>query len=76
MALREPYTPQVVIDGRSQAGGMQTDKVEALLTTAQRQLLHSIADPFAQGLSRLGTAFAENTGRSIISGRRGFHPGL
>lgn len=37
MALREPYTPQVVIDGRSQAGGMQTDKVEALLTTAQRQ---------------------------------------
>ncbi len=33
-ALREPYTPQVVIDGRAQAGGLQTDKVEKLIDQA------------------------------------------
>ncbi len=32
--LREPYTPQVVIDGHAQAGGLQTEKVETLLATA------------------------------------------
>ncbi|WP_309644215.1 DUF1223 domain-containing protein [Phenylobacterium sp.] len=34
LALRESYTPQVVVDGRAQAGGLQTDKVDKLLTTA------------------------------------------
>ncbi|MDP3750116.1 MAG: DUF1223 domain-containing protein [Phenylobacterium sp.] len=32
--LREPYTPQVVIDGHAQAGGLQTEKVDTLLATA------------------------------------------
>jgi hypothetical protein len=35
LELREPYTPQVVIDGRAQAGGLQTEKVEKLLTQAE-----------------------------------------
>ncbi|UTP39466.1 DUF1223 domain-containing protein [Phenylobacterium sp. LH3H17] len=34
LALREPYTPQVVIAGHAQAGGLQTDKVDKLLATA------------------------------------------
>ena len=34
MDLREPYTPQVVVDGRTQVGGLQTDKVEKLVETA------------------------------------------
>ncbi|MDP3852183.1 MAG: DUF1223 domain-containing protein [Phenylobacterium sp.] len=36
LALREPYTPQVVVDGRAQAGGLQTDKVDKLLANAAR----------------------------------------
>ena len=34
MSLREPYTPQVVVDGRAQAGGLQTEKVEKLIDQA------------------------------------------
>ena len=33
-ALREPYTPQVVVDGRAQAGGLQSDKIEKLIKLA------------------------------------------
>lgn len=36
LELREPYTPQVVVDGRSQAGGLQTEKVDRLLTQAAK----------------------------------------
>ncbi len=36
LALREPYTPQVVIDGRAQAGGRDTEKVDKLLAEAAR----------------------------------------
>jgi hypothetical protein len=35
LSLREPYTPQVVVDGRAQAGGLQADKVEKLIDQAQ-----------------------------------------
>jgi hypothetical protein len=35
LALREPYTPQVVVDGRAQAGGLQTEKVEKLIDQAE-----------------------------------------
>lgn len=34
LALREPYTPQVVIDGRTQAGGRDTEKVDKLVADA------------------------------------------
>ena len=36
LALREPYTPQVVVDGRAQVAGQQTDKVDKLVTDAVR----------------------------------------
>ncbi|HEY3697345.1 DUF1223 domain-containing protein [Phenylobacterium sp.] len=36
LALREPYTPQVVIDGHAQAAGQQTDRIEALVRDAAR----------------------------------------
>ncbi|CAN5416687.1 thioredoxin family protein [soil metagenome] len=32
--LREPYTPQVVIDGRAQVGGLQDDKIDKLVSDA------------------------------------------
>ncbi len=35
LQLREPYTPQVVVDGRAQAGGLQSEKVEKLIDQAQ-----------------------------------------
>lgn len=34
LALREVYTPQVVVDGRVQASGVKDDAVEALVATA------------------------------------------
>ena len=36
LALPEPYTPQVVVDGHAEASGQQTDKIEALLRAAVR----------------------------------------
>lgn len=36
MGLRESYTPQIVVDGRAQAGGLQTEKVEQLLRDARK----------------------------------------
>jgi hypothetical protein len=36
LALREPYTPQVVVDGRAQATGIKTDRVDKLLKDAAK----------------------------------------
>jgi hypothetical protein len=36
LSLREPYTPQVVIDGRAEAPGQKSDRVERLLAEAER----------------------------------------
>jgi hypothetical protein len=41
LKLREPYTPQVVVDGEAQAAGRQTQRVEQLV----REALRSPADP-------------------------------
>ena len=43
LGLREPYTPQVVIDGHAQAGGLQTDRVEKLIASAERMKPPQIA---------------------------------
>jgi hypothetical protein len=36
LALREPYTPQVVVDGRAEAPGLKTDRVERLMRDAAK----------------------------------------
>ena len=36
LSLREPYTPQVVVDGRAEAAGQKSDRVERLLRDAER----------------------------------------
>jgi len=36
LALREPYTPQVVVDGRTQANGAKTEAVDKLVKAAAR----------------------------------------
>ncbi|NBB14109.1 DUF1223 domain-containing protein [Caulobacter sp. SLTY] len=36
LAIREVYTPQVVVDGRYQTGGGRADKVDALVTQAAK----------------------------------------
>ena len=41
LALREPFTPQVVVDGRFQGSAVQTDHVEALIKTARK----AVRDP-------------------------------
>lgn len=40
MGLRESYTPQIVVDGRTQAGGLQTDKVEKLVGDASKATMN------------------------------------
>lgn len=35
LELRETYTPQMVVDGRAQVGGLQTDKVDRLISLAE-----------------------------------------
>jgi hypothetical protein len=37
LALREPYTPQVVVDGAAQAPGSKPDKVDALVASAAKK---------------------------------------
>jgi hypothetical protein len=34
LSLREPYTPQVVVDGRAEAAGLKSDRVEKLVRDA------------------------------------------
>jgi len=34
LALREPYTPQVIVDGRAQAPGLKADRVDQLVQDA------------------------------------------
>src|SRR5258708_35131172 len=36
LSLREPYTPQVVVDGRAEAAGQRSERVEKLLREAER----------------------------------------
>lgn len=36
LSLREPYTPQVVVDGRAEAPGQKSDRVERLVRDAER----------------------------------------
>lgn len=36
LSLREPYTPQVVVDGRAEAPGLKTDQVDKLVRDAAR----------------------------------------
>jgi hypothetical protein len=36
LSLREPYTPQVVVDGRAQAAGVRTERVERLVSEAAK----------------------------------------
>jgi hypothetical protein len=41
LSLREPYTPQVVVDGRAQAGGRKTEQVDKLI----REAAHAPRNP-------------------------------
>jgi hypothetical protein len=36
LSLREPYTPQVVVDGRAQAAAVRTERVDRLVSEANR----------------------------------------
>ena len=36
LAVREPYTPQVVVDGRAEAAGQRSERVERLVREAER----------------------------------------
>src|SRR3954451_8994974 len=44
LALREPYTPQVVVDGAAQASGSKPEKVDALVAAATARKAASAPD--------------------------------
>ncbi|WP_304175297.1 thioredoxin family protein [Phenylobacterium aquaticum] len=66
LSLREPYTPQVVVDGRAQVGGLQTDKVEKLVAAAADARRRG-PDMVFHGLRRIdvGTGVAPKGGAEV-----------
>lgn len=65
LAVREVYTPQVVVDGRAQAGGVHPERVIKLVDEAAKtprdppQMLFQGADRVAVGSGRLPAGGAE-----------------
>ena len=57
LALREPYTPQVVVDGRAQAPGSKTERVDKLVAEAAQGAARSAGHPLrrATGASMSGS---------------------
>ena len=56
LALREPYTPQVVVDGAAQASGSKPDKVDALVAGAAKAPRKPPEVRFAKGRVYVGSA--------------------
>lgn len=53
LSLHEPYTPQVVVDGRVQASGVKTDKVDRLVRDAAKAGHRWIDIRFVSGRRRV-----------------------
>jgi hypothetical protein len=56
LALREPYTPQVVVDGAAQASGAKPDKVDKLLADAAKARRDPPQVRFSSGRVYVGSA--------------------
>ncbi|HXA40877.1 MAG TPA: DUF1223 domain-containing protein [Phenylobacterium sp.] len=56
LALREPYTPQVVVDGAAQASGAKPDKVDKLVAEAAKARRDPPQVRFSSGRVYVGSA--------------------
>ena len=65
LSLREPYTPQVVVDGRSQAAGLKTDVVQKLVAEAARTQPESPDIHFAGRRIYVGSGRAPKGGGDV-----------
>ena len=65
LSLREPYTPQVVVDGAAQASGAKPDKVDALVADAGKARRDPPDIRFAKGRVYVGSARAPKGGGEV-----------
>jgi hypothetical protein len=65
LSLREPYTPQVVVDGQAQAPGAKTDRVEKLVKDAAKAPRNPPEIRFANNRVYVGSARAPKGGGEV-----------
>ena len=65
LALREPYTPQVVVDGAAQASGAKADKVDKLVAEAAKGRRDPPELRFSGGRVYVGSARAPKGGGEV-----------
>jgi hypothetical protein len=65
LALREPYTPQVVVDGLAQASGSKPEKVDALVAAAARKAVKAPDLRFVGSRVYVGSARAPKGGGEV-----------
>jgi hypothetical protein len=65
LALREPYTPQVVVDGAAQASGAKADKVEKLVADAAKTRRDPPQVRFSGARVYVGSAHAPKGGGEV-----------
>jgi hypothetical protein len=65
LALREPYTPQVVVDGAAQVSGAKPEKLDALVAAAAKK--HGVAPDirFVKARVYVGSAHAPKGGGEV-----------
>jgi hypothetical protein len=65
LALREPYTPQVVVDGAAQASGAKADKVDKLVAEAAKARRDPPQVRFSGARVYVGSAHAPKGGGEV-----------
>ncbi|HEY2356333.1 MAG TPA: DUF1223 domain-containing protein [Phenylobacterium sp.] len=65
LELREPYTPQVVVDGAAQAPGSKTDKVDKLVAEAAKAARNPPAIQFGSERVYVGSARSPKGGGEV-----------
>lgn len=65
LALREPYTPQVVVDGAAQASGAKADKVDKLVADAAKARRDPPQVRFSGARVYVGSAHAPKGGGEV-----------
>ncbi len=65
LSLREPYTPQVVVDGRSQAAGLKAEVVQKLVAEAARSHAESPDVQFSGRRIYVGSGRAPRGGAEV-----------
>jgi len=65
LSLREPYTPQVVVDGAAQASGAKPDRIDKLVADARKAPRNPPDIRFARGRVQVGSARSPRGGGEV-----------